>query len=94
MPKIEAALQRAAYFIKDGGIVVKDGEVVSHGHKKTVWVKVTMPENPQVTRDVSQAFHQGTYTVDISNYRSANTLLRTSPSSMSTWRPEVLSWQQ
>jgi len=66
--KIETALQRAAYFIKDGEIVVKDGEVVSHGHKKTVWVKVKMPENAQVTRDVSQAFHQGTYTVDISNY--------------------------
>ena len=66
--KIETALQRAACFIKDGEIVVKDGEVVSHGHKKTVWVKVKMPENPQVTRDVSQAFHQGTYTVDISNY--------------------------
>ena len=65
---IETALQRAACFIKDGEIVVKDGEVVSHGHKKTVWVKVNMPENPQVTRDVSQAFHQGTYTVDISNY--------------------------
>jgi formylmethanofuran dehydrogenase subunit A len=66
--KIETAFQRAVCFIKDGEIVVKDGEVVSHGHKKTVWVKVTMPENPQVTRDVSQAFHQGTYTVDISNY--------------------------
>jgi formylmethanofuran dehydrogenase subunit A len=66
--KIEAAFQRAACFIKGGEVVVKDGEVVSHGHKKTVWVKVTMPENPQVTRDVSQAFTQGTYTVDIRNY--------------------------
>lgn len=66
--KIESALQRAACFIKDGEVVVKDGEVVSHGHKRTVWVKVKMPENPQVTRDVAQAFHQGTYTVDIRNY--------------------------
>nr|WP_321351152.1 formylmethanofuran dehydrogenase subunit A [uncultured Methanoregula sp.] len=66
--KIETAFQRAVCFIKDGEIVVRDGEVVSHGHKKTVWVKVKMPSNPQVTRDVSQAFHQGTYTVDISNY--------------------------
>ena len=23
---------------------MKDGEVISHGHKKTVWVKVNMPE--------------------------------------------------
>ena len=66
--KIETAFQRAAYFIKDGEIIVKDGEVMSHGHKKTVWVNVKMPANAQVTRDVSQAFHQGTYTVDISNY--------------------------
>jgi formylmethanofuran dehydrogenase subunit A len=66
--KIETALQRAACFIKDGEIVVRDGEVVSHGHKKTLWVKVKMADNPQVTRDVSQAFHQGTYTVDLSNY--------------------------
>jgi formylmethanofuran dehydrogenase subunit A len=66
--KIETALQRAACFIKDGEVIVKDGEVVSHGHKKTVWVKVQMPENPQVTRDVSQAFTKGTYTIDIRNY--------------------------
>jgi formylmethanofuran dehydrogenase subunit A len=66
--KIETAFQRAACFIKGGEVIVRDGEVVSHGHKKTIWVKVKMPENPQVTRDVSQAFHQGTYTVDIRNY--------------------------
>ena len=66
--RIETAFQRAACFIKDGEVVVRDGEIVSHGHKKTVWVKVKMPENPQVTRDVAQAFHQGTYTVQASNY--------------------------
>jgi formylmethanofuran dehydrogenase subunit A len=66
--KIETAFQRAAYFIKNGEVIVKDGEVISHGHKKTVWVKVNMPENPQVTRDVSQAFHKGTYTVQLENY--------------------------
>ena len=66
--KIEAAFQHAACFIKSGEIVVKDGEVVSNGHKKTVWVNVKMPENPQVTRDVSEAFHKGTYTMDIRNY--------------------------
>lgn len=66
--KIETAFQRAAYFIKNGEVIVKDGEVVSHGHKKTVWVNVNMPENLQVTRDVSQAFHKGTYTVQLENY--------------------------
>ncbi len=66
--KIEAAFQRAACFVKSGEIVVKDGEVVSNGHKKTVWVNAKMPENPQVTRDVTQAFTKGTYTMDIRNY--------------------------
>ena len=66
--KIESAFLRAACFIKSGEVVVKDGEVTGHGHKKTVWVNVKMPENPQVTRDVSEAFNKGTYTVNISNY--------------------------
>jgi formylmethanofuran dehydrogenase subunit A len=65
--KIEAAFQRAACFIKSGEIVVKDGEVVSNGHKKTVWVNARMPENPQVTRDIAQSFTKD-YTVDLINY--------------------------
>jgi formylmethanofuran dehydrogenase subunit A len=66
--KIEAAFQRADCFIKSGEVVVKDGEVVSRGHKKTVWVNVKMPENPQVVRDVTEAFTRGTYTVNLINY--------------------------
>jgi formylmethanofuran dehydrogenase subunit A len=65
--KIESAFQRAACFIKSGEIVVKDGEVVGHGHKKTVWVNVNMPENPQVTRDITQSFTKD-YTVQLQNY--------------------------
>jgi formylmethanofuran dehydrogenase subunit A len=65
--KIEAAFQRAACFIKSGEIVVKDGEVVSNGHKKTVWVNAKMPENPQVMRDITQSFTKD-YTVDLINY--------------------------
>jgi formylmethanofuran dehydrogenase subunit A len=65
--KIEKAFQRAACFIKSGEVVVKDGEVVGHGHKKTVWVNVKMPENPQVMRDITQSFTKD-YTVDITNY--------------------------
>jgi formylmethanofuran dehydrogenase subunit A len=65
--KIESAFQRAACFIKSGDIVVKDGEVVGHGHKKTVWVNVNMPENPQVKRDITQSFTTD-YTVQLENY--------------------------
>ena len=64
---IETAFQRAACFIKSGEIVVKDGEVVSNGHKKTVWVNVKMPENPQVMRDITQSFTKD-YTVQLENY--------------------------
>ena len=65
--KIEAAFQRAACFVKSGEIVVKDGEVVSNGHKKTVWVNAKMPENPQVMRDIAQSFTKD-YTVNLINY--------------------------
>jgi len=65
--KIETAFQRAACFIKSGEVVVKDGEVVSNGHKKTVWVNVNMPENPQVKRDIAQSFTKD-YTVQLENY--------------------------
>jgi len=65
--KIEQAFLRAACFIKSGEIVVRDGEVLGHGHKRTVWVNVKMPENPQVTRDITQSFTKD-YTVGIMNY--------------------------
>ncbi|PKL69912.1 MAG: formylmethanofuran dehydrogenase subunit A [Methanomicrobiales archaeon HGW-Methanomicrobiales-1] len=64
---IEKAFQRAACFIKSGEVVVMDGEVVSNGHKKTVWVNVNMPENPQVMRDITQSFTKD-YTVQLENY--------------------------
>ena len=64
---IEKAFQRAACFIKSGEVVVIDGEVVSNGHKKTVWVNVNMPENPQVMRDITQSFTKD-YTVQLENY--------------------------
>ena len=46
--KIEQAFQRANWFVKSGVIVVKDGDITSHGHKKTVWVNPKTKENPQV----------------------------------------------
>jgi formylmethanofuran dehydrogenase subunit A len=66
--KIESAFLRSAAFVKSGEIVVRDGEVLSHGHKKTVWVNPKMKENPQVKRDVTECFNKGFYTVGITNY--------------------------
>ena len=44
-----------------------NGDVVSHGHKKTVWVNVNMPGNPRVKRDIHQSFTKD-YTVQLENY--------------------------
>lgn len=65
--KIESAFLRSAAFVKSGEIVVRDGEVLSHGHKKTVWVNPKMKENPQVKRDIAQSFAKD-YTVGLTNY--------------------------
>jgi len=53
---IEKALLRASWFIKSGQIVVKDGEIIDHGNKRTIWVKAKVKENPQVTRDIHEKF--------------------------------------
>jgi formylmethanofuran dehydrogenase subunit A len=65
--KIEAALLRAAWFIKSGEVVVKDGDVTANGNKRTVWVNPKVKENLQVTRDIHDKFLKD-YTVGISNY--------------------------
>jgi formylmethanofuran dehydrogenase subunit A len=65
--KIEQAFQRALWFIKSGEIVVKDGEITSHGHKRTLWVNAKVKENPQVDRDIHEKFIKD-YTVNLDNY--------------------------
>jgi len=65
--KLEAAFQRAAWFIKTGEVVVKDGEIMNHGNKRTLWVRANVPENPQVKRDIHDKFIKD-YTVGLQNY--------------------------
>ena len=64
---LESAFQRAAWFVKSGEIVVKDGEIMSHGNKRTLWVRSNAPENPQVKRDIHDKFLRD-YTVGLDNY--------------------------
>lgn len=64
---IEKAFGNAAYLFKGGEVVVKDGEVVSNGNKKTLWVDVKVNDNPQVRRDVTEKFLRY-YTVTEANY--------------------------
>ena len=54
--EIEKAFTNAAYVFKTGVQVVNDGEIVSIGNKRTLWVDVKVKENPQVMRDVKDKF--------------------------------------
>ena len=65
--QIERAFLRSSNFIKSGDIVVKDGDIVSHGNKRTFWVNAKVKENPQVIRDIHEKFLKE-YTVGLGNY--------------------------
>jgi len=64
---IEEAFSKTAYTIKEGVIVVKDGEIASEPKGYTLWTKVSMPENAQVIRDIKEKFTKD-YTVNLENY--------------------------
>jgi formylmethanofuran dehydrogenase subunit A len=65
--RIEKAFSRCSYLIKDGILTVKDGMIVNEPEKRTIWVDVKVPENPQVERDIHQTFLRH-YTVNLDNY--------------------------
>ncbi|HNX17025.1 MAG TPA: formylmethanofuran dehydrogenase subunit A [Methanoregula sp.] len=67
--QIEAAFSRAACVFKSGVEVVKDGEIVSSGNKRTLWVNAKVNDNPQVMRDITEKFLKY-YSVTQANYES------------------------
>ncbi|MCQ8894346.1 MAG: formylmethanofuran dehydrogenase subunit A [Methanolinea sp.] len=64
---IEKAFSAAAYVMKTGVPVVINGEIVSNGNKRTLWVKAKVNENPQVMRDIRDKFLKY-YSVTQANY--------------------------
>ncbi|MEM1538353.1 MAG: formylmethanofuran dehydrogenase subunit A [Candidatus Nezhaarchaeales archaeon] len=66
---IEKAFKRAAYTIKGGEIVVKDGEIVQHIYGKTLYVKPEVPEDllKATLNDVEPKFKEW-YSISFSNY--------------------------
>jgi formylmethanofuran dehydrogenase subunit A len=65
---IERAFQDTAYTIKGGEIVVIDGQVVSKGNKRTIWVDATDGVmDPAVLEDIDKKFLRF-YSVTINNY--------------------------
>ena len=61
------AFERAAYTIKDGKIVVKDGEVVKQVFGKTYWVDVETSMPHDVNDDIKKKF-KDYWTVEYENY--------------------------
>ena len=65
---IEKAFKDTAYTIKGGDIVVIDGEVVSKGNKRTIWVDATNGTmDPVVMHDIDKKFLRF-YSVTMENY--------------------------
>jgi len=67
--QVEKAFSRAAYTIKGGEIVVKDGEVVAAPPGTTIWADVKIPEDAEeeLMRDLEADF-RSYYTISLANY--------------------------
>jgi formylmethanofuran dehydrogenase subunit A len=66
---IEKAFTRCAFTFKSGVEVVRNGEIVSTGHKRTLWVNAKVKDNPQVVRDINEKFLKY-YSMTQANYES------------------------
>ena len=65
---VRKAFERAAYTIKEGQVVVKDGRVVASPEGRTYWVYVEMPDwAREVVRSIAGAWSER-YTVSFENY--------------------------
>jgi formylmethanofuran dehydrogenase subunit A len=67
--KVRKAFKKAAYTIKDGVIVCKDGEIVETPLGRTYWVKPPLPEESleSLASNISGRFKEY-YTVEMDNY--------------------------
>jgi formylmethanofuran dehydrogenase subunit A len=69
--EIEKAFTAADYVFKSGTMVVENGEVISNGNKRTLWVDAKIPMNKQVERDVQMKFLKF-YSMNLNNYEVSN----------------------
>jgi len=65
---IRNAFSRAAYTIKSGEIVVKDGKVVGYAQGKTYWVDVEISDEAMETIKMLGEVFKQYYTVEFENY--------------------------
>ena len=66
-PDFLAESNLASRDFKQGELIINDGEIVSNGNKRTLWVNVKTNENAQVERDIALKFNKF-YTVNQKNY--------------------------
>jgi formylmethanofuran dehydrogenase subunit A len=76
---VRRAFAQAAFTIKDGRIVVKNGEVVRHLHGRTFWTKPIVPEETTkaITAELESKFDDY-YTVRMANYPIEENYLKAS----------------
>lgn len=65
--KFRKAFERAAYTIKEGRVIVKDGEIVNHVYGRTIWVDVKLKSPFEVSSDMKARFREY-WTVEFENY--------------------------
>ncbi len=61
------AFSNATYTIKDGRVVVKDGEVVQHADGRTIWLDVKTSEEVKIDEEMKRKFKEY-WTVEYDNY--------------------------
>lgn len=85
--ELEKAFTRATYTIKQGEIVVKDGEVVSTCNGKTMWVDTDTPEYVQkeLMNDLEKEF-KDYYSVSLKNYPVQDSYIPNSKAVKLQWR--------
>ena len=64
---VRRAFGDTAYTIKDGKVVVRDGEVVSHVDGKTMWLDVQTAEQVKIDEEMKRKFKEY-WTVEYDNY--------------------------
>jgi len=64
---VRRAFKRAAYTIKGGELVVKDGAVLKHVDGRTMWLDVEVSEPTRITDDMKRRFKEY-WTVEYENY--------------------------
>jgi formylmethanofuran dehydrogenase subunit A len=74
---VRRAFTNAAYTIKDGKVVVKDGEIVQHVDGRTMWLDVKTAEQVKVDDEIRRKFKEY-WTVEYENYPVTDHYLKVS----------------